>query len=280
MYKYKLGMSTSRSFGLDIETELKLFRAAGFECFHTGWREDLKKCRKVADEIGIEFEAVHATFGKMGFMWQEGDEVEEFIEAFIGCVRSCAEVNVPILVAHVYGGKVEDIEPSEIGLKRLRRAVDEAKRLGVKIAFENTYKPEHLAAVMEEFKDYDNVGFCIDTGHQCCMTPDVDMMELYGDRLIYTHLNDNLGISDYNGKFNIQDDLHLLPMDGIADWDKIARQMNKFDYKGTLTLELSVENCDNRYDNEKYQRVDIRQYIAEAYARACRFAALRERNKI
>ena len=112
------------------------------------------------------------------------------------------------------------------------------------------------------------------------MTPDIDMMELYGDRLIYTHLNDNLGISDYNGKFNIQDDLHLLPMDGIADWEKIARQMNKFDYKGTLTLELSVENCDNRYDNEKYQRVDIRQYIAEAYARACRFAALRERNKI
>lgn len=279
MYKTKLGMATSQSFGVDIETQIRLFRKAGFECFFTGWREDLKKCREIADEIGIEFESVHAPFGKMGHMWNEGEEGEEFTETLIGCIRSCAEVRVPIVVAHIYGGKAISNGPPEIGMARLRRAVDEAKRLGIKIAFENTYKPEYLAAVMDAFKDYNNVGFCLDTGHQLCMTPDIDMMELYGDRLIYTHLNDNLGISDFNGEFNIQDDLHLLPFDGIGDWDEIAAQLRKFGFNGTLTLELSIENCDNRYDNEKYQSVSIEQYIAEAYARACRVAALKNRNK-
>ena len=68
-------------------------------------------------------------------------------------------------------------------------------------------------------------------------------------------------------------------MDGIGDWEKIASQLNKFGYDGTLTLELSIENCDNRYDNEKYQRICIEQYIAEAYARACRVAALKNKNR-
>ena len=43
-----------------------------------------------------------------------------------------------------------------------------------------------------------------------------DMLELYGDRLIATHINDNLGVSNSDGKIFRTDDLHLLPFDGIA----------------------------------------------------------------
>ena len=72
--------------------------------------------------------------------------------------------------------------------------------LGVKIAFENTGRLDYLDAVLNAFKEYDNVGFCYDSGHQLCYTPDTDVMELYGNRLICTHLNDNLGVSDFEGK--------------------------------------------------------------------------------
>ena len=48
------------------------------------------------------------------------------------------------------------------------------------------------------------------------------MLALYGEKLICTHLNDNLGIKDFEGKTTWHDDLHLLPFDGIADWNKIA----------------------------------------------------------
>lgn len=49
------------------------------------------------------------------------------------------------------------------------------------------------------------------------------MLDKYGDRLIATHLNDNLGVSDFDGKVTWTDDLHLLPFDGIIDWRQRRR---------------------------------------------------------
>ena len=63
-------------------------------------------------------------------------------------------------------------------------------------------------------------------------------------------------------------------VDGIGDWRDITAKLNKCGYNGILTFELKILNSKNRYDNEKYQRISIEQYIAEAYARACRVATL------
>ena len=83
-----------------------------------------------------------------------------------------------------------------------------AKERGVKVAFENTEGEEYLEALMDNFKDDDTVGFCWDTGHEMCYNHSQDMLAKYGDRLIATHINDNLGISDYDGKITWLDDLH------------------------------------------------------------------------
>ena len=278
MYKTKLCMATSQSFGVDTETQIRMFRAAGFEGFFTSCYEDTKLCRALADELGMEYQSVHAPASRMCKVWDEGEEGDNFIEALIACVKDCAESRVPIMVAHVWGGRGGlSEEPNTLGLERIRKVVEEAKRLGVKIAFENTKREAYLAAVMEEFKDYENVGFCWDTGHQLCFTPEIDMMELYGDRIIATHLNDNLGISNYDGVLNSQDDLHLLPFDGIGDWEDFTKRLNKYGFDGSLTFEFSIENCDNRYDNEKYNTISLKQYVAESYARACKVAALKNK---
>lgn len=280
MYKTKLCMATSRSFGLDTESQIRKFRAAGFEGFFTSYNEDIKKCRELADELGMLYQSVHAPTSRMCKVWDEGEEGDEFADKLISCVRNCSEAKVPMIVMHIFGGKGGlSQEPNALGIERIRKVADESKVLGVKIAFENTGRLDYLDAVLNAFKEYDNVGFCDDSGHQLCYTPDTDVMELYGNRLICTHLNDNLGVSDFEGKTTNQDDLHLLPFDGIGDWDEITRKLNKFGYDRELTFEFSIENCDNRFDNEKYQRVCIEQYIAEAYARACRVAALKMRNK-
>ena len=280
MYKTKLCMATSKSFGLSTEEQIRMFRAAGFEGFFTSFDEDIKRCRELADELGMEYQSVHAPASRMGKVWDECEEGDEFVEKIISCIRESAEAGVPIVVVHTFGGKGWlSTEPNSLGIERIRRIVEEAKRLGVKIAFENVKKEEYFAAVMDAFKGYENVGFCWDTGHQLCFTPEKDMMELYGDRIICTHLNDNLGISDFDGRINSQDDLHLLPFDGIGDWEDIVQKLNKFGFDGSLTFEFSIENCDNRYDNEKYNTISIEQYIAEAYARACRVAALKNKNK-
>jgi sugar phosphate isomerase/epimerase len=101
------------------------------------------------------------------------------------------------------------------------------------------------------------------------------MLKLYGDRLIATHINDNLGVSRYDGKIFWTDDLHLLPFDGIRDWAKTAKTLNNCNFNGILTFELTKHSKPNRFDNNKYASMSNEQYLAEAYARACRFAYMK-----
>ena len=278
MYKTKLCLGASQGFGIDIEEQIRLFKQVGFEGFFTVWDENLKKYRELADELGMEYQSVHAPFRNVAKIWRGGEDAEKAVEELISCVRDCAEAGVPIMVSHAYIGFEPSEGPDAEGVERFRRVVEEAKKLGVKIAFENTEGEEYLAALMDAFKDYDNVGFCWDTGHQMCYNYATDMMELYGDRLICTHINDNLGVRDFEGKITYYDDLHLLPFDGIGDWNDITGKLNRCGYNDILTFELKIHNSPNRFDNEKYQNMRIEQYVSEAYARACRVATLKRKN--
>ena len=112
-----------------------------------------------------------------------------------------------------------------------------------------------------------------------CYNYSKDMLKKYGDRLIATHINDNLGIKCFDGKIYWYDDLHLLPFDGIGDWEGVAKRIADCRYDGILTFELSKKSKPNRYDNDKYQKLSAEEYLSEAYARACRVAALVQKYK-
>ena len=99
-------------------------------------------------------------------------------------------------------------------------------------------------------------------------------MAAYGDRLLGTHLNDNLGISDPSGPTTWLDDLHLLPFDGVADWPGIAARLARSGFAGPLTFELNRASKPGRHENDAYGAMTLREYLAEALARARRFADL------
>ena len=130
---------------------------------------------------------------------------------------------------------------------------------------------------MKRLGDSSAVGFCWDTGHELCYNDGKDMLALYGDRLLGTHLNDNLGISRADGKIFWTDDLHLLPFDGIIDWVDAANRLNKVGYDGILTFELTVHSKPGRHENDKYKDMGFIKYLAEVYARACRIAYLKNK---
>lgn len=273
-------MSTSVAYKIPIEEQIRLFKKIGFEGFFTCYdgAENIRKYRQVADEIGMIYQSVHAPFLTMDKMWERSREADEAVSLLSECVRACGENDVPIMVAHVYIGFDKDT-PTEEGLENFGKVIAVAEECGVKIAFENTEGEGYLAAIMERFKTSPAVGFCWDTGHEMCYNHSQDMLALYGDRLIATHINDNLGIKDFDGKITPRDDLHLLPFDGVADWDGIVRRLNKYGYDGILTFELKTKSQDGRCENEKYAELPIERYIAAAYERACRVATLKQRNK-
>lgn len=280
MYKTQLCLGTNSQFGIGLKERIKLFKDTGFEAFFVNWENgiDLKAINEYAKELGMIFQSVHAPFGGAAAMWSDGDEAGSALSELLMCLTDCAENHAPIMVCHAIIG-FDKHSPNEIGIKNYKTVVDKAAQLGVKIAFENTEGEEYLEAVMNAFKDSANVGFCLDTGHEMCYNRSKDMLSLYGDRLICTHINDNLGIKDYGGSIIWTDDLHLLPFDGIGDWEGVAKRLNTCGYEGILTFELNKKSKPDRHENDAYDRMAIEDYITEAYKRACRVAMLKEKNK-
>ena len=281
MHGVKLCLALNDHFPLEREEQIRTLRQIGFEGFFSNWRSsaDVTKLRKVADEEGMIYQSIHAPFQKMDRLWEKTEETEPAIQTQLECLRACADNGIPLMVAHAFIGFLKH-QPTQEGLENFERMVREAEKLGVRIAFENTEGEEYLAALMEHFRGNSTVGFCWDSGHEMCYNHSKDMLALYGDRLLGTHLDDNLGIRDYQGRITFLDDLHLLPFDGIADWQKIADRLNQHGFDGILTFELLNFSKPNRHENEAYQQMDIHEYLTLAYMRACRGAALKMRGHI
>lgn len=279
MYNQKLALSVSSQFGCDTKIQIKMFKEAGFDGFCTDWKhgDPIDEYKAYADEIGMIYQSIHAPFGKSADMWHGDDELAEIaINELIECVNVCADNGVPIMVSHVYIGFDDDRKPDKTGLERYGRVIAEAEKRGIRIAFENTEGEEYLEAIMNRFSSSDAVGFCWDTGHEMCYNYSKNLLALYGDKLIATHINDNLGIKAFNGRIFWHDDLHLLPFDGIADWDERMQRLDECGYNDIMTFELCKKSKPYRHENDCYDEMPLEKYLAEAYKRACRLAAKRK----
>ena len=278
MWKQKLCLNCSKSFPLSVPEQLRLYKRIGFDGVFFPWSKDdpIDEWKAVADEVGLTVQSIHAPFNKIDALWRDDEERAKLaLDELLACIHTCQELGVPIMVSHAFIG-FRDHTPTEIGLKRFEIMVNEATKCGVKIAFENTEGEEYLAALMEHFKGNGTVGFCWDTGHEMCYNHSQDMLSLYGDRLIATHINDNLGIRDFDGEIIYTDDLHLLPFDGIGDWDGVAARLDRENFSDFMTFELKIASQNGRIDNVIYENMPFELWVAEAFKRACRVAAKRK----
>ena len=280
MYRTKLCLGIEVANGLSYEERIALFKKIGFDAFFVDWKKELdfEGIKAAADKEGMIVQSVHAPFHKMASMWEKDDTTETAIQELLDSVDSCITLGTDIMIVHAIIG-FDKHTPNDFGVQNYKKVVDYAKEKGVRIAFENTEGEEYLACLMDVFKDYENVGFCWDTGHEMCYNHSKDMTALYGDRLIAMHLNDNLGIWDYEGKIKGWDDLHLLPFDGIADWKDIVDRLNRCGFDGILTFEMSRVSKPGRHENDAYARMDLEEYLTNVYMRACRVAQLKLNRK-
>ena len=282
MWKQKLCLGTSEQFGVSEEEQIALMKKSGFDGFFCMYEngKDLVRLSNYAAGLGMYFQSVHAPFFEMNKIWSEtsNEDVSVAVSELINCIDEAARAGVSLIVMHAFIG-FDEHSPNAAGIGRLSAIIKHAKDVNVKLAFENTEGEEYLSAVMDSFKNEDHVGFCWDTGHELCYNHGKNMLDLYGDRLFCTHLNDNLGVRDYRGEITWLDDLHLLPFDGISDWNDIARRLNACNFNGELTFELSKLNSPERHENDLCEKMSLEEYFAEAYKRACKFATIKLNSK-
>ena len=280
MWKEKLCLALSSEFGVTEKEQIELFKEVGFDGFFPMFYKgkDLKELKNIADNEGMLFQSVHAPFGGMQFMWFDEGMSQHAVNELVECIEKTAEVGVPIVVMHAVIGCMDRM-PTDLGFRNIDFLVKTAEKCGVKLAFENTEGEQFLSAVMDRYKGNPCVGFCWDTGHEMCYNHGQDMLGLYGDRLLCTHFNDNLGIKDYDGAITFLDDLHLLPFDGVVDWRKVAKRLNQHNYQGELTFELNRKSKPDRHENDGYGKMELLEYLTEAFKRACRVAYLKKTEK-
>ena len=275
MYKQKIGISLDHKYSIGICEILKIIKNVGFEAISPAWKSnaDLVQILNTAKELGLEVQSLHAPFGKAADMWsRETDIYTPVKNELLEIIASCADLKIPVMVVHAWIGFDYKFEKESLYYENFDEIVSYSKKKNVKIAFENTEGGEYLGALMEHFENNDTVGFCWDSGHEMCYNYSEDLLAKFGDRLIMTHLNDNLGISRFDGKIFWTDDLHLLPFDGVADWDYNIARLQKSQHMPILNFELSINSKPNRHENDVYMQMTPEQYFTEAYKRACKIA--------
>ncbi len=273
MYKQKIGISINNNYPIPNRELLKMLSQIGFDSVSPKWESDIDMAElvSIAKECGMVIQAVHAPYNKSNLLWDK-DNCFFAKEEILKSVDDCARFSIEVLVMHVWIGFDYTFNKDSLYFDAFDEIVEHAKNKGIKIAFENTEGEEYLFELMSRYKDCEHVGFCWDSGHEMCYNFSKDLLGIFGDRLFMTHINDNLGISDFDGKIFWTDDLHLLPYDGIGDWEDNVKRLKKSKRLEILNFELNITSKPQRHENDVYAQMPYHLYFTEAYKRACRIA--------
>lgn len=247
--------------------QFRLIAEAGFDYTFFDWNEDEDTLERAqfAREQGLAIDSLHAPFGRINSFWQDTQEGADYYALMFRIIDECAAADIRKLVMHTTVGN-HPPGTCELGFVRYRTMCDHAKEKGVHVCFENLEPFPHLHEIMAAVDDPFH-GFCWDCGHNLCYTPHIDMMALYDDRLMCLHLHDNYGVTQ-PGNIDFRDDQHMLPFDGVLDWDWAARKIVRSGYDGPLTFEYSSRTA-RRHADKPYAA-----FLKTAMERAQRFRAM------
>lgn len=276
--KTDICLSLGMQLDVPIEKQPELLKNAGFTAFAFDKlrNSDSSLTRQLIQEgtrLQLRCEYIHAPFYGMDDIWHDetGDLAKIMLGDLYATIDDCHDFGVRYAVIHAIIG-MDNHNPTPLGLERLDAVVDYAVKKKVFLAFENTEGEEYLESIMNRYSDVANVGFCFDSGHELCYNYGRDILGKYVDRLFVTHLNDNMGMT--GDELTFYDDAHLLPFDGIADWQRIARQIRESGYNGTLSYEVISKGRPQRDTHGIYKELSAQEYVDLAYKKAMQFQGL------
>ena len=213
----EIGFSLQARYDCPQEQVIGLLKEAGFSAVSPVWSPELPLDLLSAQvqKHKMVIQSLHAPHGGLAYLWNSKDPQSVKAQGnILSCIEACAQYRIPIAVVHGWQGLTYTFPDAPLDFTAFDRIVDFAGRKNVSIAFENLEGEEYLEALLTRYRDLPHIGYCWDSGHDHCYPHKTDFLEAYGDRLIMTHLKDNLGLRDPGGVPTGNDDLHFLPYDG------------------------------------------------------------------
>jgi sugar phosphate isomerase/epimerase len=200
--------------------------------------EDAQRAREiktVSEDLGIAL-AYHAPQGNL---WQFGVlPFDTAVRRLRECILRSTSIGARVMTLHL-GVVVGEGRADAIlnGARVIREALPCADDAGVALCAENVFDDCSVATVADcrmlfDAVDSDRLGFTLDTGHGHLCGCLHELAEDFGDRLLFTHLHDNLGVNGGAG------DRHLVPGRGTIDWPRLIGCLDRAGYAGPLSFEL------------------------------------------
>ena len=240
---------------------IEILAGAGFDaidytfspCMEEGdpaWDNDrlpqtAKELHEIARDNGVFFNQAHAPF-RFRFQDNLHPELERCVTAQARCLEACAIMEIPHVVVHPlhhlpYRENRDLVW--EMNLRYFRMLEPYARASGVKISLENMFGrdarrgctvPDILGDPEEYVRFYEELGnaqcftCCLDTGHSPLNNEDAAaMIRRMGSLVQLLHLNDN----------HFRNDDHLIPYQGLTDWEAVLKALAEVRYGGDFTFE-------------------------------------------
>lgn len=268
--KRLLGINSDCLCGMLDEIQmLELAHKIGFEAITTSTIEvgAVSALKKKADALGMAFPYLHAPFGGINYMWMEGETYRAIYDGIIETIDSAAACDVSSVVLHVSSGWQAPFV-NDLGFSRYDTLVEYASNKGVTLAFENLRLLGNLACLIDRYENKQNVRFCYDCGHEHCYTKTVSWIDIFTNKIVATHIHDNLGRTFEDKTSN--GDTHWLPFDGNFDYHAMMGKLDKYGYTGPLMLEVFYRA------RAEYTKLSAEEFLTTAYDRIKRISELNQ----
>lgn len=237
---------------ISIKERFEIYKKCGFE--YVGFYmdnsyiddgEDYIDMLHIAKDVGLKIDQLHLDYKMSNMMADTMDN--DYIRYIIDKINEAKLYNIPYLVLHASMGNT----PPDMSEYMPNRLYDIDKLLDdsdTKLCFENVRCNNNLDKIMDI--NLSNFGICFDSGHANCYSDSLKFLEKYSDKILCTHLHDNMGT-----------DTHDIIFNGNIDWSKvyplIERSNRGIDYlecfppRGAKLNRKEfvefVQNCYNRY---------------------------------
>ncbi|MGE0864832.1 MAG: sugar phosphate isomerase/epimerase family protein [Vicinamibacterales bacterium] len=199
------------------------------------------------DDTRLRLHSCHAPIAAefAGGVWRDGytlaaaDETrrKRAVEETAAALNLATLVPYQVLVLHCgvpapHGQAADNHVPAMV--RSLEELSPLAAAAGVRLAVEVIPNAMSTAASLVDLLESDieaeRLGICLDAGHARLMGDVVDAIETCSGHLVTTHLHDNRGRSDD----------HLVPGQGVIDWEAALLAFQKVGYDGAWMFELAV----------------------------------------
>ncbi len=243
-------VSLSSSLSGSMEETLTKYQKAGIHYMeltsasHTYYMDDinfLEKSKEIfalAKGYGVTIRSIHIPFSNKETYDNSSPDPAVRDNSVRYCAKllaAAAEAGIKIAVIHPSNEPYsEDERESRItsAIDTLSRITAIADALGMTLAVENLPRT-CICRTSDEMKRIlvaiPKLKVCFDTNHSL-IESNVDYIRAVGDRIIALHVSD----------YDFIDERHLLPGEGLVDWEELITTLEEVGYTGTFNYELAA----------------------------------------